>query len=183
MSCRRQRSARAFSPVFVEPSPLRPVVDPLLVDDEPTVLADDFDCVGSDPAVAFGALVRAGVSLCVFVECRLVDVSGCHGTHEGIYAARVSRNAPHALRGTYTSHGPALPPMGCGGESPTAWFENRRFSSSRKSDALSNDNGAQRRELPGPWRWWEVAVTAYTPAKKRCVAPAIRTTDRALGIH
>ncbi|SDE07112.1 hypothetical protein SAMN05192552_11332 [Natrinema hispanicum] len=22
------------------------------------------------------------------------------------------------------------------------------------------------REQPGPWRWWEVAVTAFTPAKK-----------------
>ena len=29
-------------------------------------------------------------------------------------------------------------------------------------------NGAQRREQPGPWRWWEVAVTTYTPAKKGC---------------
>ena len=87
-------------------------------------------------------------------------------THEGTHVDRVSWSAPHPSGGTYTSHGPALPPMGYGGESPAAWFENRRFSSSRKSDALSNDNGAQRREQPGPWRWREVAVTAHTPAKR-----------------
>jgi len=44
-------------------------------------------------------------------------------------------------------------------------------------------NGAQRREQPGPWRWWEVAVTAYTPAKKGRIAPAIPTSGRALGIQ
>jgi hypothetical protein len=35
-------------PLVFEPSPLRPVVDPLLVDDESTVLADGFDCVGGN---------------------------------------------------------------------------------------------------------------------------------------
>ena len=37
--------ARAFSLVFVELSPLRPTVDLVFVDDEPTVLADGFDCI------------------------------------------------------------------------------------------------------------------------------------------
>jgi len=27
------------------------------------------------------------------------------------------------------------------------------------------ETALERREQPGPWRWWEVAVTAYTPAK------------------
>ena len=62
----RQWSVRALPLVF-EPPPLWPVIDPLLVDDEPTILADGFDCVGGDSSITFGALVRAGVSPYVFV--------------------------------------------------------------------------------------------------------------------
>jgi hypothetical protein len=40
---RGQRSASPFALVFVECPPLWPVVDPLFVDDEATVLADGLD--------------------------------------------------------------------------------------------------------------------------------------------
>jgi len=89
VSCRRQRSARAFPFVFVEPSPLWPGVDPLLVDDKATVLADGLDCVCGDPAVALGTLIRLRVGLDIFVERRLVDVSGCYEYTRG--DARESR--------------------------------------------------------------------------------------------
>ena len=74
----------------VDPSPLRPLVDPPFIDDEPTVLADGFDCVGGDPAVALGTLMRLRVGLDVFVERCFVEVSDCHGMHEGTHAKRVS---------------------------------------------------------------------------------------------
>jgi len=44
-------------------SPLWSVVDPLLVDDEPTLLADGFDCISGDSAVALGTLIRPRVGL------------------------------------------------------------------------------------------------------------------------
>jgi len=61
------------------------VIDSLFVDDEATVLADSFNRIGSNSTVALGALVRVGVSLYVFVECRRVGFSGCHDTHEDIH--------------------------------------------------------------------------------------------------
>jgi len=38
--CRRERRTCSFALVLVERSPLWPVIDPLLVDDEATLLAD-----------------------------------------------------------------------------------------------------------------------------------------------
>jgi hypothetical protein len=78
MAGRSEWGARPVALVFVEPSPLWPVVETLLLNNEATVLADGFDSVGGDPAVALGTLIRLRVGLDVFVERCLVDVSGCH---------------------------------------------------------------------------------------------------------
>jgi len=96
------------------------VVDPLLVDDEPTLLADVFDCICGDPTIALGTLIRLRVGLDVFVERRLVDVSGCHEYARGDSRGSRLSECPSPIRGTYTPHGTALTPMGCGGESPAA---------------------------------------------------------------
>ena len=120
MPRRRQRSARAFSLVFVEPSPLRPVVDVMLVDDEPTLLADGFDCVGGDSTVALGALIRFGFGLDVFVERRLVNVSGCHGYARGDSRGSRLLECPSPITGHIHTTRDCADIDGFGGESPAA---------------------------------------------------------------
>jgi hypothetical protein len=79
-------------------SPFRAMVDSLLIDDQATVLADGFDRVGSDPAIALRTWVRAGVRLDVFVEARLVDVSRRH-VLSPVSGDSPARRTPHPLRG------------------------------------------------------------------------------------
>jgi hypothetical protein len=91
---RSEWGTRPVAVVFVEPSPLWPVVETLLLNNEATVLADGFDCVGGDPAVALGTLVRARFRSDVFVEARFVDVSGCHRFHHSQELACSARPSP-----------------------------------------------------------------------------------------
>ena len=57
------------------------MIEPLLFDDEATVLVNVLLDVRDDPAVALGALVPAQLRLDVFVEASFVDVSDCHCFH------------------------------------------------------------------------------------------------------
>jgi len=61
--------ARLFALLVVVRPPLRPVIDTLFVDDQDTVLADRFDRVRGDPAVALGTLV------CASIESRLLTIN------------------------------------------------------------------------------------------------------------
>lgn len=78
MTCRSQWRARPLSLVVIVSSPFRTVVDSLFVNNESTVFTDSFDRVGSDPAIALGTWVRAGVRLDVLVEACFVDISRRH---------------------------------------------------------------------------------------------------------
>ena len=83
---------RGSDDVVVRP-PLQPVIDTLLVDDQTTVLADRFDRVRGDPAVALGTLVRTRFRSDVFVEASFVDVSRCHRSHR-VSGTRLVQRAP-----------------------------------------------------------------------------------------
>jgi hypothetical protein len=74
VTCHRERCAGSSAVLLVslERPPLRPVVDPLLVDDESTVFADGFDGIGGDLTIPLWTLV-GGFALYVFIERRLVD--------------------------------------------------------------------------------------------------------------
>ncbi len=55
---RSEWGARSLALLVVVRTPLRPVIDTLFVDDQPTVLTDRFDRIRGDLAVALGTLVR-----------------------------------------------------------------------------------------------------------------------------
>jgi len=78
---RSEWSTRSLALFVVVRPPLRPVIDTLFVDDQATVLADRFDRVRGDSAVALGTLIRTRFRSDVFVEAGFVDVSGCHRSH------------------------------------------------------------------------------------------------------
>ena len=66
---RSEWSPRSLALLVVVRPPLRPVIDALFVDDQATVLADRFDRVRGDPAVALGTLV------CASIESRLLTIN------------------------------------------------------------------------------------------------------------
>jgi len=66
-----------------------------------TPLADGFDCISGDSAVALGTLIRPRVGLDVFVERRLVDVSSCHRSHRVSGTRQYSEPSP--IEGTINS--------------------------------------------------------------------------------
>jgi len=66
-------------------------------------LADGFDCISGDSAVALGTLIRPRVGLDVFVERRLVDVSSCHRSHRVSGTRQYSEPSP--IEGTITNAG------------------------------------------------------------------------------
>ena len=91
-------SARSFVFILVglERTPLRTVVDLLIVEYEATVLADSFGSVSDDTTVAFGTLVCGRISLYVLVEGRLVDVSRSHRFHRSFREDTVDASLTHS---------------------------------------------------------------------------------------